>query len=142
MNSGGNKALVTRFYDEMWNRWREETAREILHPDVRFRGSLGLETRGHDGFLGYMATIRRAFPDFHNRIDELVAEGDRVVARLTYTGTHEGHLFDVAPTSRRVSYAGAAFFAIEGARIRSVWVLGDLMDLMRQIGAVGEDRRG
>jgi len=42
-----------------------------------------------------METVRRAFPDFHNRVEELVAEGDKVVARLTYTGTHRGELFGI-----------------------------------------------
>ena len=70
---------------------------------MAFRGSLGQSVQGRDGFKEYMRAVRRAFPDFHNHVEELVAEGDRVVARLTDTGTHTGTLFDIAPTGTRVS---------------------------------------
>lgn len=59
--------------------------REILHRDIDFRGSIGLHVIGHDAFAGYMQTIRNAFSDFHNAIEEIVATEDRAVARLTYT---------------------------------------------------------
>lgn len=132
------RALVERFYNEMWNGWCNDTAREILADDIEFRGSIGLQVTGHDGFIGYMNTIRGAFPDFHNRIDELVVEGDRVVARLTYSGTHEGPLFDHPPSGKRIEYAGVAMFTFRGGKIARVWVLGDLWSLMRQIGAVAD----
>ena len=70
---------------------------------MAFRGSLGQSVQGRDGFKEYMRAVRRAFPDLHNHVEEHVAEGGRVVARLTYTGTHAGALFDIAPTARRVS---------------------------------------
>lgn len=135
-HSHDNKRLVQTFYTVTWNTWDEATARRILHPELEFRGSIGLAVRGHDGFLGYMSVIRTAFPDFHNRIDELVAEDDKVVARLTYTGTHQGTLFDTAATGRDIAYAGAAFFRFEDGLIRNVWVLGDQLSLLRQIGAI------
>ena len=131
----GNKALVRRFYDVMWNAWDESAVPDVLAPDVDFRGSIGLRTRGHTGVVEYMRLIRDAFPDFHNRIDDLVAEDEKVVARLTFTGTHLGPLLEHAATGRKVTYAGAAFFEIANGKIRHVWVLGDALSLMRQIGA-------
>lgn len=68
--------------------------------------------------------IRTAFPGFHNRIDELVAEANQAAARLTYTGTHRGTLFDRPPTGHRVEYTGGAFFQISGGLIQGIWVLG------------------
>lgn len=127
--------LVRRFYDDMWNRWDEDLARDILSPDLDFRGSIGLHVTGHDGFIGYMRLIRTAFPDFHNEIVDLVADGDRVAARLSYTGTHEGPFLDHTATGRRIEYAGAAFFSVVEGRIAGVWVLGDTLALMRGIGA-------
>ena len=135
MEASAVRALVERFYTEMWNPWDEDLAREILSPTVDFRGSVGLHVTGHEGFIGYMRTIRRAFPDFHNEIVELVAEDGKAAARLRYTGTHRGELLGHPPTGRSVSYSGAAFFTIDGPRIASVWVLGDLAGLMRQIDA-------
>jgi predicted ester cyclase len=84
-----------------------------------------------------MRAVRRAFPDFHNRIEELVAEGDKVVVRLTYTGTHHGELFGVGPTGTRVTYAGVAIFRIEAGRIAEGWVLGDLFGLRQQLSGDG-----
>jgi predicted ester cyclase len=68
-----HKSLVRRFYNEVWNTWDEQAAREILSPEIDFRGSIGLQTHGHDGFIEYMKFIRSIFPDFHNQIDDLIA---------------------------------------------------------------------
>lgn len=135
MTVRGNKELVRRFYQVMWNTWDESAVPALLAPDVDFRGSIGLRKRGHAGVVEYMRLIRDAFPDFHNRIDDLVAEDDKVVARLTFTGTHLGPLLEHAATGRKVTYSGAAFFEMADGKIRHVWVLGDVLTLMRQIGA-------
>jgi len=124
---------VVRWYEEMWNRWNEAVAVEICRPDVEFRGSLGQTHRGPHGIAAYMGFVRAAFPDFENHIEEVVEEGDRLFARLRYTGTHRGSLFGIAPTGRRVEYAGAALFTFRDGRIARVWVLGDVDGLKRQI---------
>src|SRR5262249_22837350 len=103
-----------------------------------FRGSLGVAVRGREEFRRYVGLVRAAFPDFHNDVEELVAEGERVVARLTYTGTHRGELFGIAPTGRRVSYAGMALFRVAGGLIEEGWVLGDTAGLKEQLTAGGE----
>ncbi|MBO6784115.1 MAG: ester cyclase, partial [Alphaproteobacteria bacterium] len=110
MAADENRALVETFFNVMWNTWDDATMREILSPDVDFRGSIGLHVTGHDGFAGYMRTIRDAFPDFHNAIEEIVATDTRAVARLTYTGTHAGPLLGHPASGRRIEYAGVAMF--------------------------------
>jgi ketosteroid isomerase-like protein len=114
MSLAENKALVRRYYEEMWNCWDFALADELLAEGLTFRGSLGVTVRGRDGFTEYMEAVRRAFPDFRNRVEELVAEGDKVVARLTYTGTHRGELFGIRPTGRSVTYAGGRHFSDRG----------------------------
>jgi len=133
MSAAANRRLVETFFNVMWNTWSESTMREILTEDVDFRGSIGLQVNGHDGFLGYMQTIRDAFPDFHNHIEDIIATADRAVARLTYSGTHRGVLLGRPPTGRRIEYAGVAMFTMAGGRISRVWVLGDLWGLMQQL---------
>ena len=133
MSAETNRQLVETFFNVMWNTWSEETARAILTADIDFRGSIGLHVSGHDGFLGYMQTIRDAFPDFYNHIEEIVATDDRAVARLTYSGTHEGELLGRPATGRRIEYAGVAMFTMDDGRISKVWVLGDLWGLMQQL---------
>ena len=128
-----NKRIVRRYYDDVWNRWDLKLADQLLSPDVRFRGSLGLTKTGVDGFKKYMELVRAAFPDFHNSIKELIAEGDKVVAKLTYWGTHRGTLMDVPATGRTVTYTGVAIFQITEGKIAEAWVLGDLHSLKKQL---------
>ena len=93
-----NKAFVRRYYEEMWNRWDLSLAEELLAPRLRFRGSLGTDTEGIRGFCRYARSVWTGFPDFHNEIEEMVAEGDVVVARVVYMGTHRGDLLGLAAT--------------------------------------------
>jgi steroid delta-isomerase-like uncharacterized protein len=125
------EAVVRRFYEELWNRWRLELAEELMAPDVRFRGTLGRVCEGRDEFRSYAEAVRAAFPDWHNRIDELLAVGDRVVTRMTWNGTHQGPLGDVEPTGARVEYPGAAFFRVADGLIEEAWVVGDTGALWR-----------
>ena len=133
MSRSRNVRLVETWYYRMWNRWDKSAFEEILTPDIAFRGSLGQVKRGYDGLAEYMNFIQTAFPDFTNRIEEVISEGDKAFVRLTYTGTHEGEIFGVAPTHKQVTYAGAAVFSFAGEKIREVWVLGDIYGLLRQL---------
>jgi steroid delta-isomerase-like uncharacterized protein len=131
---------VRRFYEELWNQWRFELADHLLAPDLEFRGSLGAEVRGREGFLEYARGVRAAFPDFHNDVRELIADERQraAAARLCYSGSHQGVIFGVAPTGHRITYAGAAFFRFDDqARVVSAWVLGDLARLFGQLGIGG-----
>lgn len=131
-----NKAVVLRYYEEVWNNWNLDAVDELIAPTITFRGSLGVTVHGRDGFRAYVAAVRAAFPDFHNTVDDLIAEGNRVAARLTYRGTHRGELFRVAPTHTQVTYPGIAIFRIAAGMITDGYVLGDTLSLLRQLGAV------
>jgi steroid delta-isomerase-like uncharacterized protein len=134
MNDGDDaRALVTRFYDELWNRWDDEAVEGVLAEGFVFRGSLGRQTTGRDGWRRYRDDIRQAAPDFHNEVVDLVASSGRAAARLEFSGTHLGPLLGFAPTRRRFSYSGAAFFAVADGRLNRAWVLGDLDGLRRQL---------
>ena len=129
-----NKAIIRRYYADHWNRWDLSVADDIIAPDIAFRGSLGLTAVGIDGFKGYVATVRAAFPDFHNSIEDLVAEGDKVAVRLAYRGTHRGEVFGAPPTGRPVAYPGIAIFRISGGKITDAWIMGDTWSLRQQLG--------
>lgn len=135
MSVEGNIAVIRRFYDELWNRWNLGVAEEIVSSDVRFRGSLGTSLVGIEDFKGYVEQVRMAFPDWHNRVDDLIAEGDKVVARMSWSGTHGGELFGIAPTGRRVTYVGVAIFQLHNAKIQDAWIVGDTQELWRVLGA-------
>ncbi len=127
------RELVGRFYDELWNAWDDAAVDDVLAPDFAFRGSLGAETVGRDGWRGYRDTVRAGSADFHNAVEALVVDGDRAAARLGYSGTHTGPLAGVPATGRRFAYAGAAFFEARDGLLVSAWVLGDLAGLRAQL---------
>lgn len=129
MGEAVNEAVVRRFYDELWNEWKLDIADEIVSAEVRFRGSLGAEVTGLPDLKRYVESVRTAFPDWHNRIDEILAVGDRIVTRMSWSGTHRGALGEIAPTGARVEYSGAAFFRLSGGAIDEVWVVGDTQEL-------------
>lgn len=130
------ETLVRRFYDEVWAQADEAVAREILHPDLDFLGSLERAPRDRDGFLAYLRDVHVAFADFACRIDDLIATDDRAAARMTFAGVHRGPVFGVAATGRTVEWAGAAFFRVAADRLAEIRVLGDIDAVKRQLGAV------
>jgi steroid delta-isomerase-like uncharacterized protein len=130
-----NKDVIRRFFDEMWNPWNFAKADELLAPDIVFQGTLGDELTGRGAFRTYMRKVQSAFPDFHNSIVQISAEDDRVIARTLYRGTHRGEIFGLLPTGKEITYAGAAFFRIRDGQVIEGWVLGDLLGLLRQLGA-------
>ncbi len=129
------KTLVERFYIEVWNRADEKVARDILHPAFRFRASLGPERTGPDGFIDYMRSIHAALADYTCLIDDLIVTETRAAARMTFKGLHRGRFFDVEPTGREVTWAGGAFFTIDGRQIVELWVLGDVDSVKQQLNA-------
>lgn len=127
------KTLVHRYYDEVWNAWNEAALEELISPNIEFRGSIGTVVNGIAEFKQYVTGIRAAFPDFHNHIEELIAEEAKVAARLTYAGTHLGELFGYPGTGRRITYQGLAIFEFEQGKMVRGHVLGDTETLERQL---------
>ncbi|QBD75365.1 ester cyclase [Ktedonosporobacter rubrisoli] len=130
------KQLIYRYFEEMWNAWNFQIADEIIAEKIVFQGSLGVTTSGREGLKQYMRTVQTAFPDWYNKIEELIMEDDKLCALMTYTGTHKGPLFGLEPTGKQIKYAGTAFFRIEKQQIVYGWVLGDRLNLWQQLGAI------
>lgn len=127
------KALVERFYHEVWNKAEQRAAREILHPDVVFRGSLGSQLRGADGFIAYLRSVHAALANFVCTIEDLIETEDRAAAKMLFRGTHRGTFFGIEATGREITWNGAAFFTIEDGVIAEIWVLGDIDAIKRQL---------
>jgi len=128
-----SSSLVERFYGDIWNRRDYDIAEKLLAFNFRFRGSLGDETVGISAFLAYAKTIHAALADYRCTIEELIADRDRASARMLFAGCHRAPLLGIAATGRNVSWAGAAFFTMAQGRIASLWVLGDIAGLKRQL---------
>src|SRR4051794_21019140 len=104
MSSEENKAIVRRIYDELWNERKLEVADEVIaEGGVNFDTRLTPTPTGPEDMKQTVRMVTAAFPDNHHRVEELIAEGDRVVARVTLTGTHEGEFMGLPPTGRRIA---------------------------------------
>lgn len=127
------QTLVRRFWNEAIGRWDQAAARELVTDDFSWRGSLGTTSSGLDGLLQYALAARAALPDLSVTLDESAATEDQLWARLTFRGTHQGLLLGVPATGRRVAYVGMAVHDVRDAQLTRVWVVGDTLDLQRQL---------
>ena len=127
------KEQVRKFYTQIWNQQRHDVISEVLHEAVRFRGSLGQEVSGHAGFAEYLDLVHSALGDYECTIEQLVAESNRVFAKMMFTGVHKGSFMGYAPTEASVSWAGAALFTFDAGKVIDLWVLGDLTSLEQQL---------
>lgn len=131
--SAGEIQLVERFYHQIWNQRRFDLAPEILHGELEFRGSLGMTRHGIDQFIDYASMVHAALAGYQCHIQDVIDQPGRVAAQMLFVGRHVGPFLGVEATNRQVQWAGAAFFTIEGERIRRLWVLGDVDGLKAQL---------
>lgn len=122
-------ALVSDFYDKIWNAGERSALGELLAEDFIFRGSLGDEMQGRDRFWGYVCGVRSALQDYRCDILECVSEGSRAFARMRFSGIHVAEFRGYRPSGLPLHWYGAALFRFEEGRIGELWVLGDLAGL-------------
>ena len=135
MSTEGNKDLVRRFEEEVWNGRNPSQVENFFTAGHVFRaaGSPPLDREGHRAMI---AGFQHAFPDGRNTSDDLVAEGDKVVQRWTYSGTHQGVFQGISPTGRTVRLTGISIWRFEGTKIVESWHQVDSLGLMQQLGAM------
>jgi predicted ester cyclase len=134
-----NKATITRFQQALNGGDRElisTTIDEVVEPDALIRTPLPIEATGAELLKELFARLHRAFPDLHVTIEDLIAEGDKVVARDTVTGTHLGEYMGLAPTGRSITYDEVFICRFAGDRIAETWGVVDVLSQMRQLGAI------
>ena len=127
--------LVELFYEKLWNEIDFGVADEILHPDVTFRGSVGVGATGRQEVCDYVRMVTTALSSYRCEVESLIAEGDRAAAKVRFSGLHVGDFLRFPPTGRRVEWIGAAFFVGDENKLRDIWVLGDLESLRAQLGS-------
>ncbi len=129
--------LARRYFEEVWNQGRLEVLDELLSPAyINHTPSAGHPPPGPDGLKPIVAAIRRAFPDLHFVIDDVIVATDAVVIRTTMTGTHDGDLFGIPPTHRKVRVMQIQIERVRDGRIAEHWRVTDELTLMRQLGVV------
>ena len=134
-----NKAVVRRQEEELFTRGNLDAADEIYAPGYAGHDPSNPEDiRGLEAAKQAAADYRRAFPDLRVTLEDLIAEGDKVVARLRFRGTHRGELDGIAPTGRRVDCSGIVVSRMEGGKFAEDWASFDDLGMMRQLGVLPE----
>jgi steroid delta-isomerase-like uncharacterized protein len=131
-----NKKLYLRLADEVLTKKNLARVDELIAPD--FREHVGGEVR-HVGIEGFKAArLRRnaAFPDWTVSVDDIIAEGDKVVARATGQGTHLGEYMGIPPTGRHIKVSWIAIYRIADGKLAEHWQQIDELGLRQQLGAV------
>jgi predicted ester cyclase len=139
MSTEEYKALVRRWLEECYNRGNVSVADEVVAPDYINRSAPHGQMPGLEAEKQYVTMIRSAFPDFHLAIEDQIAEGDKVVTRLTATGTFAGGLDDIpstAVTGRQVRVAEILIHRFGGGKVIEGWIVGDELGLWQQLGAI------
>jgi predicted ester cyclase len=139
-----NKSAVRRFKEAQGTKDEGAMLREVLAPNyTRLRGGMAnLAANARDqGFPEPRAFLRSAFPDRVDVIEDIIAEDDRVGLLWRLTGTHQGNLFGIPPTGRRVDIHELGIFRLADGRITEGWFLADELGLLKQLGLQMPPRR-
>jgi len=130
-----NISLVKRMYEEAWNQGKLEVIDEICAPDYIGVGPYGNEV-GPESVKRGVTNRRGAFPDIHVTIDDTIAVDDKVVARLTFRGTHKGEFQGIHPTNKVVTWTGIWIYRVANGKFIERWHAYDMFGLMQQLGAI------
>ncbi len=139
-----NKEKVRRVLEEAFGQGKVEVIDEVLHSDFVCYdpNSEAGEVRGAETIKGEIGYFRQAFPDFFWRVEDQVAEGDKVVSRYTMGGTHQGEFFGVPATGKRVEITGIQIDRFdESGELVEEWPEYDLLGAMKQMGAIPESQQ-
>lgn len=131
-----NKAIISHFYEEMEDKGNLDVVEEILATNCVLHFPSGVDVRGPEGYKEYLAPFLTALPDLKHVIEDMIAEGDKVVARFTVRGTYKGEFMGIAPTGKQVVFTSITIYCIVKGKFVEVWVDYDALGLMQQIGAV------
>ena len=132
-----NKALLQRWFDEVWNEGREEAIGEMFAEDGVAHGlseDVSHPITGPEQFIPFHHTFRGAFPDIKVEIADMIAEGDKVVARCTVRGKHAGDNLGIAASQSPVDFTGIAIVRIRDGKIVEAWNNFDFLRMNRQVG--------
>src|SRR5262249_40290747 len=128
-----NKAIVRGYMEEVFNKGNIAAFDDYLTEATLFNNKPGIRQMV---FGGMLQSMRKAFPDFHMTIEDQIAEGDKVVTRVTVTGTHQGEYRGIPATGKHIKYMGIAIDRIADGKVVEMWHQADTVSMLQQIGAM------
>jgi len=134
-----NKAVIRRWFEEVWNKGRADAIAELFADDGVAHGlsdDAANPLRGPAGFLPFHAQFREAFPNIEIVVEDQIAEGDMVATRCSVRGKHTGHSLGFAATQAPVEFTGVTITRIKDGKIVEAWNNFDFMKMYKQLGAI------
>ena len=132
-----NKALMRRWFQEVWNQGRVEAIHEMMSENCINHGlseDPGQPLRGASGFLPFHTQFREAFPNIEVVVEDVIAEGDKVVARCSVRGQHEGDSLGMKATHAMVDFDGIAIARVKDGMFVESWNSFDFARMYKQLG--------
>lgn len=129
-----NSAIVRRFIEETINQGRIDSAAQFVWEDVVEQVPLPGQGPGLEGLKDILRAMRTGFPDLHFSVEEQIAEGEKVLTRFEWTGTHRAEFLGVPATGRSVKVWGMVIDRLEDGRIKDTRIIMDSLGLMIQLG--------
>lgn len=130
-----NLAVVSRIWNEIWNKGRLEASNEVFSKD--YLGHLPLMTvHGPEEFKNLVKVYLQAFPDVHLSVEDTFGCGDRVTVCWISRGTHLGEMMGTPPSNKKIEVIGISIFRMAGGQVAEEWEGFDTLGMMQQIGAI------
>jgi len=136
MSTEDNKGLVRRFYEEVFNQKNMAAMDEFFAPNIVDHSAPPGLPGGIEGQKYLIGMYLTAFPDMHLTVEDMIAEGDKVVARLTSDGTQQGEFMGISPTGKHVTVTVMDILRIAGGKFVEHWIEMDTLGLLQQLGVV------
>ena len=132
-----NKAVVRRLFEELWNKGNLSLADQLFTPNYTHHDSSSPDFgHGPESERKRATLYRTAFPDLRLTIEDLIAEGDTVMARWSCRGTHKGDLNGIAPTGKPFTISGVTIARLLNGKLAESHVNWDALGMMQQLGVV------
>lgn len=131
-----NKVVIRRMIEEAWNENNPDALEEFVAPDVFNHNAVPEHQHGIDGVKHILGWVRASFPDARLDIEDMIAEGDKVAARMTSSGTHKGEFVGIPPTGKRVSVQHVHWFRLADGKVVEQWSVRDDLGQMQQMGVI------
>jgi len=129
-----NKTIIRNAVEQIWNQGSLDVADELFAIDYVYHGVP--EIRGAEGIKQHVATLRASFPDFHLFLEDMIAEGDKVVSRWTGSGTQMGEFMGVPPSGKQVKLTGIIISRIADDKIIEEWETSDQLGMLQLLGVI------
>jgi predicted ester cyclase len=137
MSTEDNKALIRRFFEEVYTKKNVAAIEEFIAPNHIDHSASALGSpAGPEGSRQLIGMMLMVFPDLHVTMEDMIAEGDKVVVRLTMHGTQQGALGSIPPTGKQVALSTIDVVRIAGGQIAEEWGIDDRLGLLQQLGLV------